>query len=135
VNIKRVSYFHTTIQARHDEAYGLLTSLADSGVNLLAFSATPVGDEHTQLMIFPESVTALAAAAEKAGLSLTGPEHALLCRGDDKLAALVDIHRRLSEADVHVFSSSGVTADCGRFGYVVYVKAGEFEDAARALGI
>jgi hypothetical protein len=33
-----------------------------------------------------------------------------------------------------VYASSGVTAECGRFGYVVYVKDQDFETALNVLG-
>ena len=41
----------------------------------------------------------------------------------------------LSDAGVNVFSSSGVTDGRGGFGYVVYVRTEDFENAARTLGI
>jgi hypothetical protein len=71
--IRRVEYFHATVKDRPGEAYGLLSQLAGSGVNLLAFSAVPAGVEHTQLMLFPESVEALLRAAASEGLSSPDP--------------------------------------------------------------
>ncbi len=135
MNIQRVTYFHATVQEEPGEAYRLLSSLADAGVNLLAFTAIPVGPEHTQLMLFPDHSETLARAAERAGIALTGPERALLCRGDERLGAIAEVHRRLADASVNVYASSGVTADCGRFGYVLYVKAEQFERAAQVLGL
>ena len=135
MKIQRVTYFHATVQDEPGEAYRLLSSLADAGVNLLAFSAIPVGPERTQLMLFPDHPDTLARAAESAGIVLTGPERALLCRGDDRLGALAEVHQRLADASVNVYASSVVTADCGRFGYVLYVKADQFETAAQALGV
>ena len=85
--IRSVEYFHATVKDRPGEAYQLLSQLARSGVNLLAFSAVPAGIEHTQLMLFPESVEALLRTAASTGLVLTGPQHALLIQGDDELGA------------------------------------------------
>jgi hypothetical protein len=135
MRVQRAAYFYATVRDEPGEAYRLLSRLADAGVHLLAFSAIPVGGEQTQIMLFPQSPERLAEAAEKFNFGLTGPEHALLCRGDDGLGAFADIHRQLADADINVYSSSGVTADCGRFGYVLYVRSDQFEDAARALGI
>lgn len=133
--IRRVDYYYATVQDQPGAAYSLLSSLAESSVNLLAFSAVPSGAASAQLTLFPENGDALVRAAAKSGLALSGPEHAILVQGDDELGALNDIHRRLFDANVNVFNSTGVTDGSGRFGYLIYVRAGRFEDAARALGI
>jgi hypothetical protein len=135
VHIRRVSYYQASVKDKPGEAYKLLEQLASSGVNLLGFNAIPVGTEFTQLVLFPENEGLLVKTAEQNGIVLSGPEHALLCRGDDRLGAFADIHRQLYDAHINVYASSGVTADCGRFGYLVYVKADQFEDAARVLGV
>lgn len=126
-------YFHAMVKDRPGAAYELLSQLAETGVSLMAFNAIPMGSDHTQLVLFPVSPSRLAKAAEQAGISLSGPHHALVVRGDDKLGALVEIHRKLYDADINVFASGGITADCGRFGYVLYVKEEDFERAARVL--
>jgi len=134
-HISRAEYFYCMVRDRPGEAYGLLTRLAASGVNLLAFSAIPMGDERTQLMIFPDDTSSLARIAEKEGLQLDGPQHALLIRGDDELGALAKIHRDLADANVNVSASSGITDGEGRFGYVVYVATEDFGRATAALGV
>ena len=52
--IRRVEYFTTTVHDRPGEAYKLLSQLEDLGLNLVAFTAVPVGPLHAQLTIFPE---------------------------------------------------------------------------------
>jgi hypothetical protein len=134
-NIRRVDYFYTTVKDQPGEAYRLLSQLADLGVNLLAFTAVPIGPLHTQLTIFPEDTQMMVAAAKKAGLPLDGPHPALLVQGDDKLGALADIHEKLFEEDVNVYASSGVTDGRSSYGYVLYVRPDKYEKAARALGV
>lgn len=133
--IRRVDYFHCNIQDRPGEAYRLLSGLAAGRVSLRAFTAIPVGPDWVQLTIFPEDVEAMAQAAKRSGLVLVGPHPALLVQGDDELGALVEVHRRLADARVNVYASSGVTDGKGGYGYVIYVKPGEFGDAERALGV
>lgn len=133
--IQRVDYYHCNVRDRPGAAYHLLADLAAGGVNLLAFTAVPVGADLVQLTLFPDDVDALARAAEKEGLSLTGPDKALLIRGDDELGALAEVHRKLYDQGVKVYASSGVTGGAGRFGYVIYVRPEEFPDAARTLGV
>ena len=133
--IQRVEYFHATAKDRPGEAYQLLTQLAGSGVNLLAFSAVPAGVEHTQLMLFPENVDVLLRFAAETGLVLSGPHHALLIQGDDELGALVEVHRRLSESRINVFASTGVADGRGGFGYVIFLRSAEIDQAAAILEI
>ena len=134
-NISRVEYFQTTIKDRPGEAYKFLSQLALLKINLLAFTATPVGPTVTQLTIFPENPKIMKNEATRAGLILEGPYPALLVHGDNKLGALADIHLKIYQADVNVYSASGVTDGRGAFGYVIYVKSEDFERAATAVGI
>jgi hypothetical protein len=133
--IRRATYFHATVKDEPGEAYRLLALLAASNVNLLAFNAIPMGHDHTQLMLFPEHVELLARVAPEKGIILSGPHPAFLIRGDDDLGALVEIHERLAGARINVYASCGVTADCGRYGYLLYVNPQEFENAAIVLGV
>lgn len=133
--IRRVNYFTTTVQDQPGEAYKLLSQLADLGVSLVAFTAVPIGPLHAQLTIFPDDPLKLRDAAHKAGIVLDGPHPALLVQGDDELGALARIHAKLSDANVNVYASSGVADGRGSFGYVVYIKPGDFERGATALGV
>ena len=133
--ISRVEYFNTTVRDRPGEAYKLLSHLAKLGINLHAFTAVPVGPTLTQLTIFPENPAVMKNEATRAGLFLEGPHPALLVQGDDELGALSQIHLKIYEAEVNVYSASGVSDGRGGFGYIIYVKSEDFEKAASALGI
>jgi hypothetical protein len=133
--IQRVEYFYATVTDRPGEAYKLLSQLAAAEVNLLAFSAVPIGAETTQLVLFPENVSDLARAAEKAGVVLAGPQRAFLIQGDDELGALAQIHRKLFDSKINVYASNGVTDGKLGYGYVLYVRPEEYETAAQVLGV
>ena len=134
-SIRRVDYFYTTVQDQPGEAYKLLAEMADMGLNMVAFTAVPVGPMHTQLTIFPEDSARMSAAAQRAGMRVDGPHSAFLVQGDDELGALAEIHQELYRADVNVFASTGVTDGRGTFGYLIYVRQGEYDRAAAALSI
>jgi hypothetical protein len=134
-SISRIYYFNTTVRDQPGEAYRALQALADLGVNLLAFTAAPIGPTSSQLTLFPEDTPLFANAATKAHLPLDGPHPALLVQGDDKLGAFAHIHEMLYAAEVNVYASSGVTDGRGGFGYVVYVRQDQFEQACKALGV
>ncbi len=133
--IRRADYFYTTVKDEPGEGYKLLSLLAELGINLLAFTAVPVGPMRTQLTLFPEDALKMADSAKKAKILLDGPHSALLVQGDDHLGALADIHVKLYKARVNVYASSGVTDGRGSYGYILYVRPEEFEQAAQALGV
>jgi hypothetical protein len=133
--IRRLDYYFTTISDQPGAAYDLLSSLASLGINLLAFTAVPIGPEDTQLTLFPEDPHKLTAAAQQAGMKLTGPHPALLVQGDDELGALAKVHSRLAEAKVNVYASTCVTDGVGKYGYVIYVRPEDYDRARKALSV
>jgi hypothetical protein len=135
LRVRRVEYAYVSVRDRPGAAYQLLGALQDEGVDLLAFGAFPTGPGQSQLQIFPADFERLVAAASRTGMILTEPHVAFLVQGDDQLGALVDIHRRLYDANVNVYASNGVTDGKGGYGYVLYVRPEDCDRAAAAFGI
>jgi hypothetical protein len=133
--IRKVDYFYCSVVDQPGEAYKLLSQLVQGGINLLAFTAIPVGPNRTQLTLFPEIPGKLVNEAKNAGFRLDGPHPALLVQGDDELGAVADIHQILFEASVNVYASNGVTDSNGSFGYLLYVRPEDYERAALALKV
>jgi hypothetical protein len=131
--IRPVQYFDATVQDTPGEAYQILQVLASAQVELLAFSAVPSVPEHAQLTLYPAEPDRLVDVAHESGLELSSPRPAFLIQGDDRLGALVDIHRRLYEASINIVSAGGVSAGRAGFGYVVLVRDEDYEPAARIL--
>jgi predicted amino acid-binding ACT domain protein len=121
------------VKDRPGESYRMLSLLAEQGVDLMAFNAVPLGGENTQVMLYPADSALFLSAAARAGLVPTGPQHAFLITGDDRLGACAEIHRKLAEAGINVFSSGGVTDGRGGFGYLIHVRPEDYERAARVL--
>jgi hypothetical protein len=134
LNVRTVEYFYIRIEDSREKAYELLAQLASEEVSLLAFSAVPFGPNYVELTVFPDRSDKFIQLAKKLGWAAAGPQHAFLVQGDDHLGALADLQQMLSEADVKIYASSGVTDGSGRFGYVIYFKEDDHERAARALG-
>jgi len=133
--IRPVDYFYVNVPDRPGEAHRVLSGLADSGVNLLAITAVPVGPSRTQMALFPEDSFMLRDTAMKVGLELDGPYRAMLVQGDDELGALVGIHEKLASSGVNVYASMGLTDGKGDYGYLLYIRPEEFERAVTALGV
>ena len=134
-HVRRIDYFSATARDGPGEAYKLLQALADLGINLLAFTAIPFGPSHTQLTIFPEDAGKLAREAEKDHIVLDGPHPALLVQGDDALGALAELHMILANARINVYASTGIADGKGCFGYLIYVRPEEYDNAVAALGL
>ena len=135
VNIRTINYYNLNVQDQPGEALKVLSYLKDLGVNLLAFSAIPMGANNMTLTVFPDSGAKLSKELRFAGRQLEGPHNAILVQGDDELGALTTIHQKLFEANVNVSAANGVTDGKGGFGYVIYIRSDEFKKAADALGI
>jgi hypothetical protein len=133
LHVRTVSYFYTRVEDKPGKAYNVLSRLVSEEINLLAFSAIPYGSGIVELTLFPNSVDDLLSAAREMGWKLSGPQHAFLIQGDDRLGAIADIHRQLLDAGVDIYASTGVTDGQGHFGYVIYIKEGHFDAAAQAL--
>jgi hypothetical protein len=133
--VRRAEYFYTTVPDEPGQGVRLLNLLAEKGINLLAFTATPVGPHHTQLTIFPDDVAKTVNEAKRAQRTLDGPYAALLVQGDDALGSLAGVHQKLHAANVNVYASSGVADGRGGYGYVIYVKGGDYGAALKALGV
>ena len=133
LSVRTVEYFYTRVESKPGQAYQLLAQLASEEINLLAFSAVPFGANHVELTMFPDQVDAFTKVAETFGWTLTGPQHACLIQGDDHLGALAETHKKLIDAGVQIYASTGVTDGHGHFGYVIYFKEGDHLAAANAL--
>ncbi len=133
--IKKVDYYYCTVEDQPGESYKLLSFLAKVGVSLCAFTAVPTGLFRTQFTLFPDDTSKLVFEAKRANINLAGPNPAFLIQGDDEIGALVDIHQKLFEANVNVYSSCAVTDGKGSFGYVVYVSPEQYKRASEALEV
>lgn len=130
---RRTEYFYATISGEPSDAYEVLGHLAALGVNFVAVTAVPLSPTSTQFTLFPEDPLKLQSAAKGARLTLNGPHEAVLVQGDDEIGALARIHRRLRDAGVQVYASSGVADGRGRYGCILYLRPQDAEEAARAL--
>ena len=133
--LRRIDYFYTQVRDVPGAAYELLAQLAQLGINLLAFTAIPIGEQSAQLTLFPDDYRHLAAKAAEAGLHLDGPHPAILVRGDDELGALTRIHEKLYRAGINIYASNGITDGSGSFSYLIYIRPEMYPKAAEVLEI
>ena len=128
--LRRIDYFYTTIPDQPGEAYKLLSTMAERGINMLAFAAIPFGPNRTQLTLFPDDTLNFQSEAKLVQMDIDGPHPAFLVQGDDELGALASVHKRLTDAQINVYASTGVTDGKGDYGYVIYIKPEDYEKAS-----
>jgi hypothetical protein len=116
------------------EGQRILSTLKESGVNLLAFLGFPLGGGQTQIDLVPEDPQSLKEAAEEAGITLSEAKRAFLIQGDDRVGAVADITAQLAEANINVTAAAATGAGAGRYGMIIWVAAADYERAADALG-
>lgn len=133
--VQRVEYFYAVVLDEPGEARRLLEFCSAHGVNLINFTAFPLGENEVQMCFFPEDAQKLKMASEESGIPLVGPKKAFLIRGEDRLGVLIEHHLRLADAGINVYAANGTTDGRGGFGYILWVKPHDYELAAKALGV
>ena len=127
VRVREVEYYYSIVADKPGEARKLLEFFSEKSVNLLAFTAFPIGDGESQLDFFPDDPEAIKKAAEDAGILLAGPKKAFLVQGKDHVGALYNSHLKLSNAGVNIHASNGVVDGTGRFAslFLLFLRQGE----------
>lgn len=131
---RRVPYWYFEVPDQPGEGVKLFEKLRDQKVNLLHFTAFPVGGGKSQVDVVPDDQAAFAEAVKRAGLRPVGPKDAFLVQGGDRPGAVADVLRRLAGAKVNVVAANASAAQGGVFGMIIWVAAGDVAAAARALG-
>jgi hypothetical protein len=134
-SLQRVEYYYVTVEDKRGEGYWVLEYFFQKGVNFLSFTAFPLGAGRSQLDFIPSDPETLVAAAKEAHIELIGPKRAFLLLGDDQPGGIIDIHRKLSNAEINVHAANGIATGDGKFGMILWVKPDDYELAAVALGI
>lgn len=130
--VRVVDYYYIMVGDRPGEGARVLQTLKDAGVNLTALHAFPEG-RRAQVDFFPSDAAALKAAARKAGWKLVGPKKAFVIEGEDRVGALVDTFKKLSDAKINITATDAM-ASGGRFGAIIWVKARDLNRAKKVLG-
>ncbi len=133
--VRRVPYWYFEVPDQPGEGAKLFEKLRDQKVNLLHFTAFPVGGGKAQVDVVPEDQAAFAEAVKRTGLRPAGPKEAFLVQGGDRPGVAAEALRKLAGAKVNVIAANASVAQGGVFGMIVWVAAGDVAAAARALGI
>ncbi len=131
---RRVEYYYVTLPDKPGEGAKMLSAFKDAGVSLLAFQAFPTGGGRSQVDLVAEDATKFKQAAQKSGLTLTGPKRAFLITGDDRIGVVAEHAKKLADAKVNIAAATAIGAGSGRYGMILWVAPADYEKAAAALG-
>jgi hypothetical protein len=133
--ILRGEYYYASVEDKPGVLYNVLEHLRQRNVRLLAFTVFPISGGRSQLDFFPIDTDGFLEAAREIGLKLVGPRSAFVIQGKDQASALVAYHKRLAEAGINVHAANGVSDGDGGFGYVLWVKPEDYDEAAKMIGL
>jgi hypothetical protein len=132
-SLRRVDSYSMEVPNRPGEAYRILQALDESGVNLIFFTAYPVGEGKALVDLVVDDPLLFHRAIEARNLPAVRPTPALMISGPERLGGAAEILRRLADAHINVHAASG-TAQGDAYGMVLWIPPAEFEAAAKALG-
>ena len=133
--IERINYYYTVVPNRAGAGAKVFNELKAQQVNLRAFNGFPLSAQRSQLDLVPSSEVAFVTAAKKAGIKLVGPKVAFLISEWEYIGAVADILSQLEEAGVNITAMQAIETGEWHFGAILWVKPGDIDKAAQALGI
>lgn len=131
--VRKVPYFAMDVPNRPGKAARVLSALADTGVNLLAFSGFPSGRK-AQLDFIPEDVRVFKKAAKATKIKTRPQKICFLVQGYDRKGAVADVLKKLADKKINVTAIDAVSAGAGRYAAILWVKPKDVNKAAKALG-
>jgi hypothetical protein len=131
--IRKVAYFAVDVANRPGEGARLLKTLADAGVNLLAFSGFP-SSKKAQLDFIPEDAAVFRKAMKAAKIKTRPQKFGFLIQGNDRKGAVAQLLQTLADKKINVTAIDAVSAGAGRYAAILWVKPEDVKKAAKVLG-
>ena len=131
--VRKVEYFSIRVPNTPAKAFGVLSTLVSSGVDLLACIGIPRGRK-AQIDVVPADSRRFKAAVKKAGLTFTPEKTGFIIQGKDRPGALSHHLQKLGDRDINVTGIDALSAGEARWGAIIWVEDDAVRRAARALG-
>jgi hypothetical protein len=132
--VRKVEYFSIQVPDAPAKAFGVLSLLVSSGINLLGCSGVQRG-KRAQIEVIPEDTRRFKDAVKKAGLKFTPEKSGFLIQGSDRRGALADHLSKLGAKGINVTGIDALSAGEGRWGAIIWVDEDAVRSAGRALGV
>jgi hypothetical protein len=132
-DVRQIEYTNIVVEYRVSDASKLLSTLVSSGIDFLAYKATPIEGKQTLFTLFSDNAQKMVEVADKHGFKVDGPYSAILVKGDEQIGALAAIYEKSSQAHINVDESSGIAHINGGYGVILYIKQEDCREALMAL--
>ena len=132
--VRKVEYFSIQVPDAPAKAFGVLSLLVSSGINLLGCSGVQRG-RRAQIEVIPEDTRRFKNAVKKAGLKFTPEKSGFLIQGSDRRGALAEHLSKLGAKGINVTGIDALSAGEGRWGAIIWVDEDAVRSASRVLGV
>jgi hypothetical protein len=131
--VRKVEYFSIVVPNRPAKAFGVLSTLVTSGVDLLACVGVPRG-RRAEIDVVPVDTRRFKASVNKAGLTFTPEKTGFLIQGKDRPGALAAHLKKLGDNHINVIGIDSLSAGEKRWGAIIWVENETVRKAGRVLG-
>lgn len=132
--VRKANYCYLVVANRAGHGQAVLRALKDADVDLIAFSAFPAKAGKSQIDLVADNLGGIRKAAREHGWKLSKPKRGFVVDGPDRRGAVHRHVKKLGDAKINVTAADAVCAGNGRYGMILWVKAKDYNRAARALG-
>jgi hypothetical protein len=132
--VRRVNYVYLMVPNRPGQGARITDQLREAGVNLLAYTAFPTRAGRAQVDLIAEDLGPIRRIARRNGWRLSDAKKGFLIQGDDRVGAVHNHLKKLSDEKINVTATNAVAAGKGRYGMLLWVKPKDYARAATALG-
>jgi len=112
----------------------LLAAFKEAGVNLTGLVAFPGKKGKAQVDLVAQNMSAVRKIAGKSGLRLSKIKKGFLVQGTDQVGACHRHLQKLANRKISITAAQALSAGKGRYAMILWVKAKDYNRAAKALG-
>lgn len=133
-SVRKVKYSYVMVPNRAGSGAKLLAAFKEAGVNLTGLVAFPGKKGKAQVDLVAQNLGAVRRVAGKSGLRLSKIKKGFLVQGTDQVGACHRHLQKLANRKISITAAQALSAGKGRYAMILWVKAKDYNRAAKALG-
>ena len=132
-SVRKVKYCYVMVPNRAGSGAKLLAAFKEAGVNLTGLVAFPGKKGKAQVDLVAQDMGAVRRVAGKSGLRLSKIKKGFLVQGTDQVGACHRQLQKLADRKISITAAQALSAGKGRYAMILWVKAKDYNRAAKAL--
>lgn len=132
-SVRKVKYCYVMVPNRAGSGAKLLAAFKEAGVNLTGLVAFPGKKGKAQVDLVAQDMGAVRRVAGKSGLRLSKIKKGFLVQGTDQVGACHRHLQKLADRKISITAAQALSAGKGRYAMILWVKAKDYNRAAKAL--